>query len=106
VRVRRTCNIRKWYCKRPIVGSRSNFTFGFENPHSLQICTPPTFPNYDPRRKIEESLHSLKQTRSETKNWLQFFLKEKGILYSLSMLKTMLLTNSKNDNFKFFQGLK
>jgi hypothetical protein len=70
------------YCKRPIVGSRSSFTFGFKNLHSLQICTPPISPNYDVRRRIEESLLNSKQTRSETKKMVTIFERKRDFIFS------------------------
>jgi hypothetical protein len=39
----------------------------------FQICAPFSYPHYDLKKKIEESLHHSAKTRIEVQKWLRLF---------------------------------
>jgi len=81
---------------------------GVVNPTSLQVRSPKSFSNYDPRRRIKVTLWITTCIRSEIERWLHF-LRERGISRPHEEVETMVLTDLKGedeDNLYFLQTLR
>ncbi len=80
---------------------------GVLNPTSVQVRSPKSFSDYDPKRRIKVTLWITTCIRSDIERWLHF-LRECGILRPHEEVETMVLTNSESedeDNLYFLQTL-
>ncbi len=76
------------------------------NPTPLQVQSPKSSPDYDPRRKIKVTLWTTTRTRSDIERWLHF-LRERGISRPHEEVETVVLTDLEGkdeNNFHFFQA--
>jgi hypothetical protein len=72
----------------------------------FQNCVPFSYPHYDLKRLIKESLHHLAKTRSVVQKWLRLF-EEQGIFFPQVTLEMVVLSNFEvEDDLRFLPKLK
>jgi hypothetical protein len=82
--------------------------FGVVNPTPLQVQSPKSNLDYNPRKMIKVTLWTIAHTRSDIERWLHF-MREHGISRPHEEVETMVLTNSEGEdeyNLHFLQALK
>jgi len=70
----------------------------------FQICAPFSYPHYDLKRQIEDSLHHLVKTRSEIQKWFHLFQEQGMFFFKLHLKWWCYQILRMNMTYVFFQN--